>query len=320
MQKLPASACGAHHRKDTNMSKNILVVGSINMDYVIHTARLPKLGETITGSNFAMNYGGKGANQAVAVAKQGCRTKMLGAVGTDLAGGLAVQNLESFGVDCSPVFHDEAPTGAAVITVCGGDNHIILDVGANACVTPARIAERRDLFEWADAVVLQYEIPVESVLAAAKLARECGCTVVLNPAPVKEVDPALYGNVDLIVPNEFEAALLTGIEVTDRASAARALRKLLDMGCKNALITMGKQGCAYIWQGEVGYEGIIPIKVVDTTAAGDSFIGGLCSKLCEGAAFPDAVHYATAVSTLTVSRAGASVSIPTCEEVAAFLS
>lgn len=301
------------------MSKKILVVGSINMDYVIHTARLPKLGETITGSDFAMNYGGKGANQAVAVAKQGCRTKMLGAVGTDLAGGLAVQNLQTFGVDCSPVLHTEGPTGAAVITVCGGDNHIILDVGANASVTPARIAERRDLFEWADAVVLQYEIPVESVLAAARLARECGCMVVLNPAPVKEVDPALYGFVDLIVPNEFEAALLTGIEVTNRETAAAALQKLTGMGCKNALITMGKQGCAYIWQGKIGYEDIIPIRVVDTTAAGDSFIGGLCSRLCSGADFSNAVYYATAVSTLTVSRAGASVSIPTCEEVEEFL-
>ena len=301
------------------MSKKILVVGSINMDYVIHTGRLPKLGETITGSDFAMNYGGKGANQAVAVAKQGCDTRMLGAVGTDLAGELAVRNLESFGVDCAPVFHDEGPTGAAVITVCGGDNHIILDVGANAHVTPARIAARRDLFEWADAVVLQYEIPVESVLAAARLARECGCTVILNPAPVKEVDPALYGCVDLIVPNEFEAALLTGVEVTDRASAACALEKLLAMGCKNALITLGKQGCAYCWQGSVGHEDIIPVQVADTTAAGDSFIGGLCARLCDGAEFPDAVRYATAVSALTVSRPGASVSSPTCAEVEAFL-
>ena len=118
------------------MSKNILVVGSINMDYVIHTERLPKLGETLTGSGFSMNYGGKGANQASAVAKQGCDTKMLGAVGCDLSGGLAIQNLESYGIDCSAIAKTDAPTGAAVITVCGGDNHILLDVGANANVTP----------------------------------------------------------------------------------------------------------------------------------------------------------------------------------------
>ena len=262
--------------------KNILVIGSINMDYVIHTARLPKLGETITGSDFAMNYGGKGANQAVAVAKQGCATKMLGAVGNDLAGGLARKNLEHYGIDCSPVATVDAPTGAAVITVCGGDNHIILDIGANGLVTPDVIEAQKDLFNWADAVVLQYEIPVESVLAAAKLAKACGCRVVLNPAPVKEVDPALYGYIDLVVPNEFEASLLTGMEVKDRESAVPALRKLQAMGCKTALITLGKQ-------------------------------------VCEGKTMQEAVRYATAVSTLTVSRAGAGVSIPTEDEVNAFL-
>ena len=302
------------------MSKNILVVGSINMDYVIHTDRLPKLGETITGSDFAMNYGGKGANQAVAVAKQGCNTRMLGAVGNDLAGGLAVKNLESFGVDCSSVLRVDAPTGAAVITVCGGDNHIILDEGANAYVTPEVITERRDLFAWADAVVLQYEIPVESVLCAAKLAKEAGCYVILNPAPVKEVSNELYRYVDLIIPNEFEATLVTGYSVSDRATAAEALQKLRGMGCKNALITLGKQGSAYLSEsGEICFADIIAVKVADTTAAGDSFIGGLCTKLCEGVNMKTAVGYATAVSALTVSRPGASVSIPTCDEVEKFL-
>lgn len=301
------------------MSKNILVIGSINMDYVIYTDRLPKLGETITGKNFAMNYGGKGANQAVAVVKQGCTVRMLGAVGTDLAGELALDNLSGFGVDCSPVLRVDAPTGAAVITVCGGDNHIILDVGANGYVTPAVIAESEALFEWADAVVMQYEIPVESVLAAARLAKEKNCFVIVNPAPVKEMDPALYGYVDLLIPNEFEASLVTGMEVSDRASAAIALQKLRELGCANALITLGKQGCAYFDGDRIAYEDILPVKVVDTTAAGDSFIGGLCTKLCEGEDMPSAVRYATAVSALTVSRAGASVSIPTCDEVDAFL-
>lgn len=302
------------------MSKHILVIGSINMDYVIHTDRLPKLGETITGRDFAMNYGGKGANQAVATAKQGCETKMFGAVGNDMAGGLAVKNLESYGIDCQAVLRVDAPTGAAVITVCGGDNHIILDVGANAYVTPEQIRAREDLFEWADAVVMQYEIPVESVLEAAKLAKKNDCFVILNPAPVKEVSTELYKYVDLVIPNEFEASLITGMEVKDRPTAAQAIEKLISMGCQNALVTLGKQGSAYRNEGKIEYADIIPIKVVDTTAAGDSFIGGLCTKLCEGADMKDAVKYATAVSTLTVSRAGAAVSIPTCEEVKEFLS
>lgn len=300
--------------------KNILVIGSINMDYVIHTSRLPKLGETVTGSDFAMNHGGKGANQAVAVAKQGCTVRMLGAVGADLAGGLARKNLETYGIDHSAVATVDAPTGAAVITVCGGDNHIILDVGANGFVTPERIEEQAALFDWADAVVLQYEIPVESVLAAAKTAHAHGCRVVLNPAPVKAVDPALYGFVDLCIPNEFEASLLTGIEVKDRETAALALRKLQEMGCRSALITLGKQGCAYIdEQNEIAYAGIFSVKTVDTTAAGDSFIGGICTMLCEGKTMKEAVRYASAVSALTVSRAGAGVSIPTADEVRSFL-
>ena len=136
---------------------------------------------------------------------------------------------------------------------------------------------------------------------------------------MKEVDPALYGYVDLMIPNEFEASMITGITVSDGESAEKAIEKLQSMGCKNALVTLGKQGSVYIWEGKTMHQECIPIQVVDTTAAGDSFIGGLCTKLCEGATMPEAVAYATAVSTLTVSRAGASVSIPTCQEVEAFL-
>lgn len=301
------------------MGNNVLALGGINIDYVIHTERLPKLGESIFGDQFAMNCGGKASNQAVAVAKQGCQTKMFGAVGKDIAGDMAIRNMESNGIDCEAILRVDAPTGAAVITVCGGDNHIILDVGANAYITPEQIRLREDLFQWADAVVMQYEIPTESIIAAAKLARKNGCFVILNPAPVKEVSDEIYRYVDLVIPNEFEASLITGIEVADRESAASAVKKLIDMGCKNALVTLGKQGCVYLDDENVRYEDSIPVKVVDTTAAGDSFIGGLCTKLCEGASMTDAVQYATAVSALTVSRAGASVSIPTCEEVQAFL-
>ncbi len=301
------------------MSQNILVIGSINVDYVIHTERLPKLGETLTGSDFAMNFGGKGANQAAALSKTGCNVKMLGAVGNDLSGDLARKNLESFGVDCTDVLTVDAPTGAAVITVCGGDNHIILDIGANAYVTPTVIAEREQLFDWADFVVMQYEIPMESVLAAARLTRAHGKRVLLNPAPVKEADPELFRYVDLIVPNEFECELLTGISPDDDASVERAIRALQALGCANALITLGKRGCAFTEEGALHTAGIYPVKVKDTTAAGDSFIGGLCKSLCEGKSMSDSVAYASAVSAITVSRPGAAVSIPTAAEVEAFL-
>ena len=301
------------------MSKNVLVVGSINVDYVIHTDRLPKLGETITGNDFAMNFGGKGANQAVAIAKSGCNVKMLGAVGKDLSGDLAIKNLERYGVDCAFVIKADAPTGAAVITVCDGDNHIILDVGANACVTPEFINNNEKLFDWADIVVMQYEIPTETVLCSAKLAKEKGCIVILNPAPVKDVDAQLFGYIDWIVPNEFEAMLITGIEQNDDNDAAKAMSRLREMGCKNAIITLGKRGCAYHNGEYVKYAGVFDVKRVDTTSAGDSFIGGFCSSLCDGKSVDDAINYAAAVSSITIGRAGASVSIPCSDEVAEFL-
>lgn len=299
--------------------KNVLVIGSINVDYVIHTPRLPKLGETLTGSDFAMNFGGKGANQAMALAKTGCNVKMLGAVGKDLSGELAINNLKSFGIDTTDVLTVDAPTGAAVITVCGGDNHILLDIGANAYVTSEVIAERESLFDWADYVVMQYEIPMESVLFAARMTKKHEKKVILNPAPVKEADPDLYKFVDMIIPNEFEAQLITGISPDDEATTEQAIHALQALGCKDAIITLGKRGCSYTDGDKIATAGIYPVKVVDTTAAGDSFIGGLCKSLCEGKSMKDAVAYASAVSSITVSRPGAGTSIPTADEVENFL-
>ena len=301
------------------MSKRVLVIGSINVDYVIHTDRLPKLGETLTGSQFSMNFGGKGANQAVALAKAGCQVRMLGAVGNDLLGELALKNLSDCGVDASAVLRVDAPTGAAVITVCGGDNHIVLDVGANAFVTPEVIRNAVDLLQWADTVVMQYEIPTESVLAAAQAAHGMGKRVVVNPAPVKEIDPALYGYVDLFVPNEFEAELITGIRQETDDDARRAIDALKRLGCKNVIVTLGERGSAYSKDDTVAFHGVYRVTRVDTTAAGDSFIGGICARLCEGSSLDEAVDYATAVSAITVSRAGAAASIPTEDEVRAFL-
>ncbi len=299
--------------------KNVLVIGSINVDYVIHTPRLPKLGETLTGSDFAMNFGGKGANQAVALAKTGCNVKMLGAVGQDLCGGLALQNLESFGIDCTEVMRVDAPTGAAVITVCNGDNHILLDIGANAFVTPQQIEARTSLFDWADIVVMQFEIPMESVLFAARMTKKHQKMLVINPAPVKDADAEIYRLTDLLIPNEFETQLLTGIFPGDGGSNEKAVEALLGMGCSGVIITLGKRGCVYTDRGEIKSHGIFETKVADTTAAGDSFIGGICKSLCEGKNMGEAVRYASAVSAITVSRHGAGASIPTADEVENFL-
>jgi ribokinase len=271
------------------------------------------------GGGFAMNFGGKGANQAVALAKAGCEVTMLGAVGTDHPGELAIENLKSCGIECSGVSRVEGPTGAAVITVCGGNNHIILDAGANGKVTPEYIAEREDLFRLADMIVMQYEIPMESIIFAAKLAKKHGKQVILNPAPAKSAPEELYTYVDLLIPNEFEAFGISGIEPTSRDNAVRAMEVLRACGCKNVMITLGAHGCAYTEDGEVKFAGIYPVKAVDTTAAGDSFIGGLCAKLGEGCTMGEAVAYASAVSALTVSRRGAGISIPDATETKEFL-
>jgi ribokinase len=301
------------------MKKNVLVIGSINVDYVIHTDRLPQLGETLVGHGFSVNLGGKGGNQAIALAKSGCNVRFLGAVGQDAAGQNAIDTLTRYGVDCTYLLRVDAPTGAAVITVCGGDNHILLDGGANERVTPEVIAQSEALFAWADTVVMQYEIPMESVVAAAQCARAHGCRVVVNPAPAKEAPAALYENVDFLIPNEFEAELICGIAQNDPSDAAAAIAALRELGVANPIITLGSRGSAY-WDGDaVRYGGIYRVERVDTTAAGDSFIGGLCAAPSEGKALPDAVRYAAAVSAIAVSRHGAAGSIPTATEVHAFL-
>lgn len=266
-----------------------------------------------------MNFGGKGANQAVAIAKLGCQVKMLGAVGNDRAGDLAIDNLEKSGVDCSSVIRTTAPTGAAVITVCGGDNHIILDVGANGSVMPDLIEKNRGLFDWADILVLQYEIPTESVLAAAKLAKKKGKMVLLNPAPVKKIDENLYQYVDWIIPNEFEAELITKSKSDTDADIEKAMEILRKKGCKNVIVTLGKRGCAFHDGDLIKFAGVFDVKRVDTTSAGDSFIGGFCASLCAGKSLEEAICYASAVSSITVSRAGASISIPTADEVCLFI-
>lgn len=296
-----------------------LVVGSINVDYVIGTDRLPILGETIVGRGFSMNFGGKGANQAVALARAGCEVTMIGAVGEDHPGELALENLRSCGIDTAGVSRVPGPTGAAVITVCGGDNHIILDEGANGKVTPDYIAEREDLFARADVIVMQYEIPMESIVFAAKLAKKHGKAVVLNPAPVKQADPALYPLVDVLIPNEFELKGITGVELTSRKRMWDAVDALRALGCGSFAITLGAHGCVYNDEDAVEFAGVYPVDAVDSTAAGDSFIGGLCAKLGEGCSMKEAVAYASAVSAITVSRHGAGVSIPTAAETEAFI-
>lgn len=299
--------------------QRVLVVGSNNMDLVIHTARLPALGETLTGSDFRTIPGGKGANQALAAARLGAQVKMIGCVGQDLFGKALRDNLAASGVDTAAVGEADGSTGIAVITVCGGDNHILLDRGANARVTPARVESCAPLFRWADLVLLQFEIPMDSVVCAARLAKENDARVLLNPAPMAPFDPELLAYTDIFVPNRSEAAALLGTGIDTPAETAEAVRALCARGVEQAIITLGSDGCAYNRGGTVWQHGIFETTVVDTTAAGDTFVGALATRLEEGGLTDAAITYATAASAITVSRSGASSSIPTREEVEAFL-
>lgn len=293
---------------------NILVVGSMNMDLSIEIDRMPQIGETIVGSGFKTAPGGKGANQAVAAARLGGDVQFLGAVGDDAYGKQLVKGLEANGITYAGVLEKGIPTGIAMITVCGGNNFILLEKGANDAVTPALLEEKRELFSQADFVILQLEIPVESVLLAAKLAKANGASVLLNPAPYKALPAEIYSYIDYLVPNEHEAADLVGFAVETEADCTKAVRLLTEKGAKQVIITRGALGCAYGGD-TVRFQPAVPADAIDTTAAGDSFIGALVSRLCAGVALAEAIEFATRVSAVTVSRRGAAESIPYLSEI-----
>ncbi|MDD6214932.1 MAG: ribokinase [Firmicutes bacterium] len=295
--------------------KKILIIGSINMDIVIETERFPKIGETIKGFGMMNSCGGKGANQAVASARQGAKTLMIGAVGDDEYGKELKKNLENSGVDTSGIQTVNGSSGAAVITLYKGDNAIILNDGANAAVTPEFIKKNEHMIDDADIVVLQFEIPIDSVIFAAKLSHEKNKTVILNPAPMpKNMPREVLSYIDFLIPNRSETELLCGFEIKNIKDAERAVKGINNMGVKNVIITLGSDGCIYNDVEGIKTQSIYESKIVDTTGAGDSFVGAFAAKY-EGD-IGKACEYATRVSSVTVSRRGAQQSIPTAEEIA----
>ena len=295
--------------------KNILVIGSANIDLTIHTDRMPKLGETVTGHGFSMNSGGKGANQAVAAAKLGGDVKFLGVIGNDTYGEKLLADLRKSGAVFEDITADGVPTGTACITVVNGDNFIVLNPGANDLLTPEIIEEKAELIRKSDYVIMQLEIPVDSVLRAAVIAKDAGTSVVLNPAPVKELPDEIYRLIDIMIPNEYEAMLLTGISTDNEQGCRAAVEDLRKKGVKTVIITLGDRGCVYNDGDRIIFHPAGKADVVDTTSAGDSFIGALCCKLSSGNSLPESIDYATKVAAVTVSRRGASESIPYAYEI-----
>jgi ribokinase len=301
------------------MAIEVVVLGGLNLDLVVQVDTLPRPGETVTGDRLALHPGGKGANQAVAAARRGARTAMVGRLGTDDAARLLRASLDEAGVDCRAVGVDpNAASGVALISVDRqGQNQIVVAPGANARVQAADLAAAAGLFAEARVCLLVLETPLPSVVEAAERARTAGARVVLNAAPAAPLPAELLRLVDLLVVNETEAAELLGLaELADPARSARSLRGL---GSAAVTLTLGDAG---LWLAESGQERHLPafaVEAVDTTAAGDAFCGGLAVALSQGADLWAACRYGSAAGALSVTRAGAQPSLPTTAEVAALL-
>lgn len=297
----------------------VLVVGSLNADLVVRTARFPSPGETIQGNDLAIIPGGKGANQAVAAARLGADVAMVGRVGTDAFGTKLIQNLKENKVDTARVLQDDsAATGTAVIVVdADGQNSIVLSPGANGRVSP-QDAESAP-FAGASLLLLQFEIPIDAVVRAARLAKEQGLRVLLNPAPAHEMPDDLLQSADFLLPNETELGLLAGAAVDDAASAETAARSLLARGAQTVIVTLGGEGALIVDADGAQHVPAYPVEVVDTTAAGDAFIGGFAAALLRGQALVEAVRYGCACGALAATRFGAQPSLPDAQEVQALL-
>jgi ribokinase len=299
---------------------NILVVGSMNADLVVRSPRFPKPGETISGEDLQIIPGGKGANQAVAAARQGASVSMVGRVGNDSFGPELIKNLQQNNVDTAHVQTDsQAATGTATIIVdANGQNSIVLSPGGNGRVSPADVDSVS--FSNYKLLLLQLEIPIETVLAAARRAKQSGLRVVLNPAPARPLPEELISSSDFIVPNEPELSMLTDQTVNDIESAKKAAKSLLERGVQNVIVTLGANGALIVNKQITKHVPSFKVEVVDTTAAGDAFIGGFASALLQNKPLEEAVRYGCACGALAATKFGAQPSLPTKEEVENFIS
>lgn len=295
----------------------VLVIGSLNADLVVRAPRLPTAGETISGEDLKIIPGGKGANQAVAAARQRANVAMVGRVGRDGFGSLLVENLKSDGVDTSHVLRVEASTGTAIIVVdSSGQNSIVLSPGANGKISTQDVdALQGD----AKILLLQLEIPLQTVLHAASWGKTKGMTVILNPAPARDLPDELISIVDYLLPNESELAWLSGLPVDEVPAVESAARQLLTRGARNVIVTLGKTGALILNEAMTKHIPSFKVEAVDTTAAGDGFIGGFASALLNGMDLELAVRYANACGALTATKFGSQPSLPRKAEVETFM-
>jgi ribokinase len=299
---------------------DICVVGGLNMDLVVRAAHLPRPGETTPGRDFARFLGGKGANQAVAAARLGASVRMVGQVGQDPFGEELLAGLAAEGIDTAGVRRVPAQSGVALIIVDDeGRNSIVWVPGANAA-WEQEAAEDVEL--WAArcrALVLPLEAPRHIVEAAVRAAKKAGARIILNPAPHRPGDEACFGDVDVLVPNELEAALFAGVDSQERQDWAAVARGLRSLGPQAVVITLGSEGALVASDEGTHHVPALPVKVVDTTAAGDAFVAGLAVALLRDSPLMEAVRFASAAGAIAVTRAGAQPSLPRASEVEALL-
>lgn len=308
---------------DVRESGDVVVVGSANMDMVVKTLRMPDRGETVIGSEFVMVPGGKGANQAVASSRLGCRTYFVGKVGTDLFGDMIMKNLEMEGVMTRYVSRESSThSGIALIIVDeGGENTIVVAPGANQTLSSKDITLAEGAMEGAKVLLSQLEIPMESVETAISMAKDKGLTVILNPAPARgDIPASILEKVEILTPNKLEASLISGIRINEVGAAKEAAKRLLELGPKKVVITMGGEGALLCEEDRSLLFLPHKVEVVDTTAAGDAFNGALAAFLSEGKDIEEAVFMANCAGALAVTVMGAQPSMPKRKDLEDFLS
>jgi ribokinase len=299
--------------------KPVVVVGSVNIDFSIRVAELPRPHETLLGGDLEVSVGGKGLNQATACARLELETHLIGAVGSDAFAEQALAHLKARGVLSHHVHRLHGATGAASICVAGGGaNMIVVAPGANARLTPQHVEQAEALIREAAAVVAQLETPLATVKAALEIARRHAVLTLLNPAPVDARVIDLLPLVDLVTPNETELARLTGVTGQDDAALREGLSRLLAAGAERAVVTLGRQGCATLIDGELARVPAFAVEAVDAVGAGDVFNAALISRILRGHNLPDAMRFAAAAAALSVTRPGAD-GAPSEDEVFAFL-
>lgn len=299
--------------------KKICVIGSLNMDLVVKVETMPKGGQTLIGSNFKEVPGGKGANQAVAMARLGANVSMIGKVGDDSFGQTMINALKNDNVDTKYIDIEQGPTGVALITVDkNAENSIVVAPGANYKVDKSYIDKNIDAIKNSDIVVVQLETPLETIKYALKKAKELNKYTILNPAPAVKLEDELIANVDLLTPNETELEIISGLEINSEEDILKAAKVMIEKGVKELIVTLGSKGSLYINKERSMFKKAYKVQAVDTTAAGDSYTGALSVAFSNGKDVEEAMDFASKVGALSVMKEGAQSSLPALNDVLNF--